>query len=1484
MTNSNSRLAQKQAPKFRAPTVSIEARRAHDEIEFYNECSDDLKNLYEPSDEHTRPEHASHLNSISQEARDMYERGATVYGNTLIIPRENARRPDHDSTIRLGTHAHAVREFAPLVGEEAAKNAAAEFVELGRAIAGRTADSNTRIVVLQTFYREITRDDKGKILSPDEQAARLAPTLERMREFARAMQAEEWTRERGEFVSIEDWERGNEDRQRDSEHETHGRLTYRIAEIHGLETEHGEIEEGRERIADEREASFKLPEIAYERVSLNDAPPRFPDSLSAEDEQRLLQEIIPRLDRQIETGARPRDILSALRREQHAAELAARTEQIANIFGREDSTSPPEKAVTRSDELRALYILHKLIPNDPRFSETRESTARLIAERAPSPGDMFETITEVGARLASEYRQQTARLSAYEAAENEGARLAANALQFREIARASDEFQLARQRLAADEHVRGVQANAALSFTHTRQVETPSQVSNYPDLTGEKPLVSEYTRLRASHQIESTRARTLLADQLVDPITERAQVLNAAEIEKHRTHFSRLLGREIENAEDARSGLTPHHERTRALLHRLHAERSQLNIPTTERHTPEKHPSSHVLVAFSGNNAEKLPLANFGEYQVFARYARQAKLPTRVFESLNGREITGESNARQEFYGFAREYVAYRMKDETTRLFNGHRLFREFAARLDTAKAVDELHRTINDIRRENYDRAKHPERFAEERREFTAREEQTRRPLGHSEIRAVLSRAAPPHYTDEMRELRLSRSEMIDSRNARIRHLEQSESSRSPELQLLLREFSRARHDVPARFMRNVNAFLSDYLNPPDARRDRFSPENLYETGKRLQPVERDFLFKFINETKTALTNGVPVKDINRAAFDGRDNESQQLNTSKQPKAQANERVASESPSLQQILGASLWREAELLAASQHHSSAALQSAKQISRSSFSERELESIAILLTQHRGQPKHLAAVARYLNASGDLHQRRLGEVLTTFHGMRAAQAGEGELRFEITAARESLIERDDWTKLLDYFSLRLNDGRSLKLPDAQRHAIKREALASAWREVEPQELRQPERLLDASPEALAHAIAAHREIQHGRALQERTRTATDLLTAHFKSIVNQTSKELAKTDPAFADETLEVERTVRLALTSDSTHNEPGNSLDGHDQAQRERTMLVTRAISPRDREQYRMLTDFADRAKNEYIENFFRIDERLAALTHSTRESRNLERTASQTRAAFDARENVALGRELKQLIESGEAEKLISAERVGRADSVRDLLPEDVRERAREAASHHNEREAHELSLVDLRETLEERVSGYLTSAVREGGMETLRTDPTAARHAQQVSRIIIESIGEHGRNLSASSDDLRFIEMTATKLVDEINTAFYERTRAASNQEREHQPGEIARRDYQSPHFTMNHDGSDVLARKPLQEESTERLPAYNHDEVITQSIGSNGEHAHEPSITRASQPAKLNTERSPHKPTAPEIAADARDQHFRHYVLTR
>lgn len=181
---------------------------------------------------------------------------------------------------------HAVEEFAPFIGEEKAKEKAAEFVELGKNIAGRITDGDTLIVVFREFYNQIKRDDSGRMLSPSEKAERLDVVLERMRELSDAMIKEEWQRDSVEILSLDDWERGIEARQRDFENEYNGRLTYRLEETLELDFDGEREEQVGERVNERTDeltrTNSNFSNISYERIRLDDTPPRLPQNLSQE--------------------------------------------------------------------------------------------------------------------------------------------------------------------------------------------------------------------------------------------------------------------------------------------------------------------------------------------------------------------------------------------------------------------------------------------------------------------------------------------------------------------------------------------------------------------------------------------------------------------------------------------------------------------------------------------------------------------------------------------------------------------------------------------------------------------------------------------------------------------------------------------------------------------------------------------------------------------------------------------------------------------------------------------------------------------------------------------------------------------------------------------------------------------------------------------------------------------------------------------------
>jgi len=837
---------------------SQEAHRAHMEIDSYNSASDDLRALFEVPENHTRAEHASYLNTVNQGARDLFEHGASVYGETLVVPREANGTPDRANQIRLGSLTHAAREFAPLIGDEQAKVKAAEFVELGRQIAGRTADGDTRLVTFRAFYQDIKRDEHGRVRTRDEQAAQIAPVLERMRVLAAAMREQEWRVEPHEFVSLEDWERGLEARQRDTEHETYGRLTFRLDEI--LNVDSDDEREERERVESrKREDEYAIiggasSQIEYERISLNHLPPRLPERLTTEDEERLRYEVIPRLDRLIESGVRPQEIMRGLSVQAERETRRGREQEVARLLLERAPAANREHSLTRDEEARALYTLRALGVVSTEEIEQRGLTAR---ERAAS-------IDIVGVRLAQDYRDEIAELKTFTELDSERERLHLEAAQFRESQHTSPEFQLwfaVLHTQERDNHLSELEAltrgnNARLTFSSKAQ----SGRSNYPELIGEPRPLSLYAKRQGENENAHREVRRQLESLLISPDIERAQSENAARIEVMTQRYSRITGRDITSAHEAQDNRAPHLRQTRAILDGLAQERATLKIEKVR--SGERH-ANHLYVSLASNNSIRLPVENINEYRTLIGIAGQMQTGVSVYAGRHGREITGYDVTREQELNFARDYVAYRQLDDTTRLLNSHRLFREFNARLGSARDAGELRETIKEIRQENYARGRFPERYRAEADILIQRSEQPRRSLTEPELQKLFLSPAPTHYTTEMRDVRLNSIVSARDKAERIKGLANGTLTPSPMLSLLLTEFERTKSDNPTQYARNIKSFLTDYLNPPAPNRNRFSAHNLYDLRQQLAPAERDYLFKVVDGTKQAVTSGDSVRQV---------------------------------------------------------------------------------------------------------------------------------------------------------------------------------------------------------------------------------------------------------------------------------------------------------------------------------------------------------------------------------------------------------------------------------------------------------------------------------------------------------------------------------------------------------------------------------------------------------------------------------------------
>lgn len=843
---------------------SPEARLARLEIDSYNNTTDNLRGLFETPENRTQAEHSAYLNGINKEVRDLYERGATLYGNTLIIPREANGSTENKDKVHISSLSHAIREFAPLVGEEKAKEKAAEFVEFGKNIAGRTTDGDTLIVVFREFYNQIKRDDSGRALSSSEKAERLDVVLERMRELSDAMLKEEGTRETVEILSLDDWERGLESRGRDFENETNRQLTYRLEETlepeFNGEREDLERERTNERMEELTRTNGAFSNISYERIRLNETPPQLPQNLSQEEEERLRYEIIPQIDRAIENGVHPQKIINSLAAKANNETLKSRDARIARIFTERAPVANHEHAVTRDEEARALYTLQALGVTGNEVIKEKGFTLR---ERA-------DAIDVVGTRLAQDYRQLSGKLKTFSELENERKLLDLAAKEYAGSKRATLQFQTLLKTLREEERVSFLSERNALTEGNNGQPKRPNvqPSSTYSELIGKERPLSPFSKQRQANEQIEYNLRENLQSLLINPEIEKAQNSNAERREVLSNYFSQITNHEITNSNEASTALAPELKQMLLTLNNLSQERSTIKIERTLGN--ESLPKPIYVGLSASKSGLRLAVENLNEYKTIERISTNLSIGVETYKSRYGEAISAYSKSHEDELNFAREYVNYRLLDETTRLKNSNPLFRDFSSRLNSVRTQDELRETIKTIRQENYAREKYPGRFEGENEAISRSDnsgEQYRRPLNEIELKKLFLSLAPAHYTEEMRELRLDNSLTKREKAERVKSLENGNLAPSPVLKTLLSEFDRTKSTNPTQMARNIKAYLADYMNPPSGERNRFSNHNLFELRQRLRPEESNYLFKVIDVTRQSVTSGTlskqPEQDI---------------------------------------------------------------------------------------------------------------------------------------------------------------------------------------------------------------------------------------------------------------------------------------------------------------------------------------------------------------------------------------------------------------------------------------------------------------------------------------------------------------------------------------------------------------------------------------------------------------------------------------------
>lgn len=302
------------------------------------------------SDYRTAAEQADWLGRESQEMRDLYERGAVIKGETLIIPAEGHELREDTEQPFITTVAYAQQ----LIREP---ERAIEFHALGRAIAGEMSDARGEVTTFRFYYDRASRDEQGRRLASEqsaERAAALERTLTEMRAVASAMRELETQHSIEIARPIVSLEQARETGRR----EGHG-FDDAVTRFSPDEEAHLPGERETESFAGGMNASARM-------VRLRDESLRLPGGLSDEAEQRLIAETLPAIDRRLESGTPRQMIFAAIdghqRKLDEAGQISSEQREewrkvsgFIKAYTDERLNDPETRALNRSPAFRAAH-------------------------------------------------------------------------------------------------------------------------------------------------------------------------------------------------------------------------------------------------------------------------------------------------------------------------------------------------------------------------------------------------------------------------------------------------------------------------------------------------------------------------------------------------------------------------------------------------------------------------------------------------------------------------------------------------------------------------------------------------------------------------------------------------------------------------------------------------------------------------------------------------------------------------------------------------------------------------------------------------------------------------------------------------------------------------------------------------------------------------------------------------------------------------
>jgi len=1294
-----------------SPTLSLRAEQAHADVLALS-SSDDYRTLYNVEEGLTRGEHTARLNLTDQLAREAFERGATINDSILSIPKDPDSRPIDASKVTIGTEAHAIDFVRAFIDDaEAAREKGQRLFELGDKACGHWIDSHGRLSIFTHIYDQIRKDENGAYRSKEERAsvidkvldqtARWAeqlpepvpePTPEEIHQFTLDLAEENRAAALREPAPEEQIQIDPGNREQNAHllylHElrSNSQGLASIGELTGFfpddfnnhdQTALGdenqiyadmfeqgvldEIEfatpEGDHLGSERRPSDNRALDATFDRINLDALPPRVPDTLTSETETRLFQEVLPRIDSQIENGLSRKEILSPIYEANRTHETNRFEERLAQVFHSDADRNP--SAPTRDEELNALSSLRLLVAAEYR-RETKYFTREAIQwakenyhlnpDRLRSAGKLqkgeYQKIiaSQTEARSAwlgshpgqqAPTQAQIARINSLETAGHKiNARLEPLTPNRAELARTLDHIQ---SRLGSTtvntETLLGKYENAencAIHLAHAAD-QFADHVRTSKEFQTLKQTLDQNDRERSLNERQAlTRGNTARFDYLAQTETTSLDKQSANAGLRHSSDSfveistNNRFDRQEERASLAQTLISPEIEAARAENARELANYRSHFTQLSGReisNVAEAREALHPNLSGLGNLSA---VANATRARLGQQDAPQINLelkPTPLYVSLtsNGSvripvatlpEYEALTAAVEDCHLQTSAWTSLTTPFEITGRDEEREDLTHFISQYVDYRLDDHATAQLaqNPVFRD-YSKQLADMRTTEELVE-TAIEIRLENYQLHEQLRAHLAdrgnKPAPDKKAlsvSEMRELFLSVSPLADSRVEReqmraVLHSMTVFGKEKAERVRLLAEGKLQPSPMLARLVENL-----------DERHTKAALNHFYLSLRNpAETLTRQNRFDLYKAHRS-----LPQYERDYLHSHALAAKYESLNTqSRTPEKTIN------APSQTEAILENLRAPSQTAFYSEYYARADLLEARSIaeaegSRAGVTSHSLNSTSIVpeLTDlevrtishvvNNFDQARQTQIAEHLRQSPDERQQAIGDMIKIVGDIQTATINHDVKEFNLDLSEKYPVSPNSIHQIISYTMQGRAHGPQLSQTETA--VLQQRAQGEAWHQMQQQVLEQPSQLLDAPAGLLYDARDLQQSIEQAAQLQERARTAFRILDNHVATCTTKAQEVLSRADLTESgtqrtaqDQREFVRELVKIAL--DPERHEPNSLVQ---QNEREYT-IVQQSLTATDIERATQLNEYAASARNEYLLSFTQLDKDQAAV------------------------------------------------------------------------------------------------------------------------------------------------------------------------------------------------------------------------------------------------------------------------------------------